>query len=115
MSTRKWLVAGAAGDLADVPFLDDAERAESRWLIGARGATPARRHPSAKLAADYAELEDLLGNLPLGASDESWQDEVLRTGLRLGTPLRPWWRRTIFRWAMGGALARGRDGVGVWC
>jgi hypothetical protein len=104
MSTRKWLVAGAAGDLADVPFLDDAERAESRWLL-AREVDPSAPAPSSELAADYAELEDLLGSLSSGASDERWQAEVLRIVSASAPQLQPWWRRAIFRWAMGGALA----------
>jgi len=103
MTARKQRAAEAAGDLADAPFLDDAERAESEWLL-ARENDASAPAPSSKIASDYVEIEDLLGNLPSGPSDETWQDEVLRAIASSASPSPPWWRRPIVRWAMGGTL-----------
>ncbi|HWU85958.1 MAG TPA: hypothetical protein VN253_01705 [Kofleriaceae bacterium] len=64
-------------DLAEAPFLDDLERAESAWLI-ARDEDPTAPAPTPAIQRDYAELEDLLGNLPPVAENDGWQDEVLR-------------------------------------
>jgi hypothetical protein len=110
MSTRKRGTAVAADDLAGAPFLDDTERAEFQWLL-AREDDPSAPAPSAEIAADYIELEDLLGSLPLGSSDETWQDDVLRAVAASTLPSRPWWRTTMFRWAMRGALATAAAGV----
>jgi hypothetical protein len=90
------------GDLSEVPYVDDAERAESEWLL-ARERDPAACAPSAKIANDYAELEDLLGDLPAGRGDDGWQDRVLRAAAA-ATPL-PAPRRSVVRWLVGGALA----------
>jgi hypothetical protein len=89
------------GDLSEVPYVDDAERAESEWLL-ARERDPAARAPSAKIANDYAELEDLLGDLPASRGDDGWQDSVLRAAAA-ATPLRAP-RRSAVRWVAGGAL-----------
>lgn len=103
MSERERSASATAGDLVDAPFIDDAERAESDWLI-ARESDQGTRPPSAKIASDHAEIDDLLGNLPLGPSDESWHDDVLRLASASVTPLRPWWRKPVVRWATGGTL-----------
>jgi len=103
MSPRRRDAAAQADDLADAPFLDDAERAESEWLF-ARENDPLAPAPSAKIASDYAEIEDLLGTLPSGVSDERWHHEVLRAASSSASPSRPGWRRTAVRWAMGGAF-----------
>jgi hypothetical protein len=103
MSARKQRPGEGPNDLAEAPFLDDAERAESAWLL-AREHDPSAPAPSPKIASDYAEIEDLLGNLPLGPPDESWHDEVLRTVASPPSPSRSWRRRAITRWATGGAL-----------
>jgi hypothetical protein len=67
-------------DFVDAPFIDDDERAESEWLL-ARDNDPDARAPSSEIASDYAEIEDLLGNLPTGIADEVWHDEVLRAAI----------------------------------
>lgn len=91
-------------DLADVRVLHNAERAESEWLL-ARENDPTAPTPSSAIAAEYAELEDLLGSLSSGPSDERWQDDVLRAASAAALLPRPWWRTPVFRWVMGGALA----------
>lgn len=103
MTTHKRSAAPEADDLAEVAFLDDAERAESAWLF-ARERDPLAPAPSSKIANDYAVIEDLLGNLPPGVPDESWHEEVLRAASFATSPSRPWWRGTGSRWAMGGAF-----------
>jgi hypothetical protein len=103
MSTCKRLV-GREADLSKVSFRDDAERAESRWLL-AREDDPSAPAPSSEIAGDYAEMEDLLGSLPSGSSDERWQEEVLRAASASAMQSQPWWYTTIFRWVMGGTLA----------
>jgi hypothetical protein len=90
-------------DLADVPFLNDAERAESEWLL-ARDNDPGVPPPSPAIASDYADLENLLRNLPPGSSDERWQDEVLRIASSSAAPRHPWWRRAGAKWTAGGGL-----------
>jgi hypothetical protein len=95
-------------DLVDAPFLDDAERAESAWLL-AREQDPGAPAPSPAIVRDYAELEDLLGSLPAGPPDESWHEEVLRlsataTATAAAAP-RPRPCRRRHRWAAAGALA----------
>lgn len=90
-------------DLADAPFLDDAERAESEWLL-ARENDPGAPAPTSMLVREHAELESLLGTLPPGSTDESWHDEVLRLASSSTTPLRPRARRPAYRWAMAGTL-----------
>lgn len=82
----------------------DLERAEAEWLL-AREDDPSAPAPSSEIAAAYAELEDLLASLPSGSADERWQDDVLRAVSASALPARPWWRMTVARWAMGGALA----------
>lgn len=103
MTTRKRGAAPEADDLADVPFLDDAERDESAWLL-ARERDPGAPAPALNIASEYGEIEDLLSNLPAGSLDERWQDEVLRAASPSAPPSRPWWRRAAFRWAMGGTF-----------
>jgi hypothetical protein len=95
---------GAAADLVQAPFLDDLERAEAAWLA-ARDADPTAPAPSPALQRDYAELEDLLDNLPLAVDQDGWQEEVLRRASAPATPLRPPIRRRTAWWAAGGLLA----------
>lgn len=102
MTRRKRSVTGEVGDLSDLPFVDDAERAEAAWLL-ARDHDPCAPAPSPEIAADYAKLEHLLGCSPAGSLDERWHDEVSRAAAVL--PPRPWWRTTASRWAIAGALA----------
>lgn len=95
-------------DLVDAPFIDDEEGAEAAWLL-ARDSDPSTPAPSQELARDHAELEDLLGNLPAGASDESWHDEVLKLATSSAAPSSaapspPPRRRRAYRWAIAGAL-----------
>ena len=92
-----------ADDLAGAPFIDDAERAESAWLL-ARENDPGASAPSPEIARDHAELEDLLDHLPAGSSDQSWQEEVLRLASPSEAPSRPRQRRRAYRWAIAGAL-----------
>jgi len=87
-----------AADPIDWPFLDDAERAESAWLL-ARDADPAAPAPSPQLPSEYDELEGLLADLPSVSSDKSWQEAVLNAGL---APPRPP-HRAAWKWAAGGA------------
>ena len=82
---------------------DDAERAESEWLL-ARENDPGAPAPTSMLASDYTELESLLGTSPPGSADESWHDEVLKLAAPPAIPLRPRSRRPVYRWAMGGTL-----------
>jgi len=103
MSAPKQSAGEGPSDLADAPFLDDAERAESAWLL-ARENDPSAPAPSSKIANDYAEIEALLGNLPAGPAGESWHEEVLRTAASSASPPQPWRRRAIARWTTGGAL-----------
>jgi hypothetical protein len=85
MSDRKHPDPLETDDLSSVPYRDDAERAEVEWLL-AREADPAAPAPSPELAREYAMLEDLLGKLPVRASDdESWHDEVLRLATKPAT------------------------------
>jgi hypothetical protein len=110
MSERKPGVGSGAGDLGDAPFIDGSERAESAWLI-ARERDPGTPAPSSKIASGYTELDDLLGNLPLGPYDDSWHEDVLRLATAAAatatsapvTPSRPS-RRPVYRWMAGGAL-----------
>jgi len=85
------------------PFIhDDTARAESEWLL-ARENDPSAPAPSPEVAADYAELEELLASLPCYALDDSWQDRVLRAASALSS--RPRWRMTVSRWVFGGTVA----------
>jgi hypothetical protein len=88
-------------DLAE-PFRDDAERAESEWLL-ARDRDPKAPAPSSKIASDYAEMEELLRDLPSGVPHQSWHDDVLQAASSLPRT-RPWWRRTAPRLTMGASL-----------
>jgi hypothetical protein len=90
-------------DLAVAPFIDDAERAESEWLI-ARENDPGAPAPSSKIASDHAEIHDLLGSLPLGSSDESWHDDVLKLA-SVSVSVTPLRRRPLLRWTGGALLA----------
>lgn len=92
MSVRRQTSTPDADDLAEVPFIDETERAESAWLL-ARQEDPGAAAPSPPIASDYAELEDLLHTLPTGAPDHSWHDDVLRAASPAALPSRPWWRR----------------------
>jgi hypothetical protein len=106
MSTRKWRITRDADGPANVPVSANAERTESAWLL-AREHDPRAPAPSAEIAADYAELEELLSTLSPGPLDERWLEDVLRAASAATPALRsrPWWRTTISRWVMGGALA----------
>jgi hypothetical protein len=97
-------------DQTDVAFLRAMERAEAAWLL-AREIDPDAPAPSAEIAADYAELEDLLGSLSSRWSDDSWQEDVLRAVSALSP--RPWWRTVVARWLAAGALATAAAAV-VW-
>jgi hypothetical protein len=99
---RKRSVTGEIGDLSDLPFLDDAERAESAWLL-ARDHDPHAPAPSPEIAADYAKLEHLLASTPTGTIDERWHDDVVRAAAARAS--RPWWRTPASRWVIGGVLA----------
>ena len=65
------------GRPSSVPFSADVAQAEASWLL-AREIDPGAPAPSPQIAADYAELEELLGSLPSGPCDASWHDDVLR-------------------------------------
>ena len=99
-------------DLDDAALLiDDAARAESDWLL-ARERDPDAPPPSSEIARDYAEIEDLLGNLPLPPIDERWHDDVLRAAAATVPRPRPWWRTAVFRWTTGvGAVAAAATAV----
>jgi hypothetical protein len=104
VSARKPGAGEDTSDRAAAPFVDDAARAEFAWLL-AREDDPGATAPTSKIASDYAELEDLLGDLPSGTNDESWQEEVLRTVASSTSPSRSTRRRPIARWMTGGAAA----------
>lgn len=92
-------------DYAELPLPEDA-LAEAQWLM-ARERDPGAPPPSPEIAADYAELERLLAELPLGAPDDGWHDEVLRKARAAAPPplaTQPWWRRQA-RWKLGGLVA----------
>lgn len=91
-------------DLVDAPFLDEAERAESAWLI-VRDQDPDALPPSPEVARQIAETEDLLASLPPHVDHVSWQEEVLKAALA-STPRAPtpWWRRRAVVRAIGGGL-----------
>lgn len=103
MTTPKH-TAPADTDLGDALFALDDARAESDWLL-AREHDPDAPAPSAEIASDYAEIEHLLGNLPLPPSDERWHDEVLRAVTAMMRPPRPWWRTAVFQWTTGAGAA----------
>jgi len=86
------------------PFINDVDRAEAEWLL-AREVDPSAPAPSSEIAADYAEIEDLLATLSSGSYDESWHEDVLRAIAAAALPSQPWWRTTVSRWVMSGALA----------
>jgi hypothetical protein len=104
MSPRARSPVAEAGDLVDAPFIDDAERAESEWLL-ARERDPGARAPSESIAQEYEHLENMLGTLPAGPSDERWHDDVLRAASSWATSARPGRRRRLFTWALGSGLA----------
>jgi hypothetical protein len=112
MSDRRPGTGSQTDDLVGAPFIDDAERAESEWLI-AREREPGASPPSPKIARDHAELGDLLAHLPLGPSEDSWHDEVLRQALSSATPWRPWWRRRAVRWGTAAAATLAAAAVAV--
>jgi len=104
MTDRHHRIAGPdPEDFADAPSRSDAERAESAWLQ-ARDHDPHAVAPAGGLARDYAELEDLLRDLPPG-SDDHWHDDVLRTVRARPPSPSPWWRGPRARWTWGGAVA----------
>lgn len=86
---------------SDQPVAHDVDQAELEWLL-VREEDPGAPAPFPELAADYAELEALLGSLSSGPSGDSWHHEVLRA---VSAPARPWWRTARFRWVLGGAAA----------
>jgi hypothetical protein len=95
------------------PPADEDERAEAEWLL-ARERDPAAPPPSPEIAREYAELEDLLANLPMGARDQSWHAEVLRAAASTSPATRlPWWRRTTRTWTIAAAVASAAIIVGV--
>jgi len=81
----------------------DPASVESEWLL-ARERDPGAPAPSAEIASDYAEIEDLLHNLPIGPSEASWHDEVLRAIAATAAPPRPWWRGAAVKWTTGGGV-----------
>jgi hypothetical protein len=87
-----------------MPFTSDAKRAESEWLL-AREHDPTAPAPTSEIAADYAQIEDLLGSLPSGPSDGTWRAELLRAASASARRSRPWWRTRVSWWVMGGAVA----------
>jgi len=103
MSPRARPPAPEAQDLANAPYLDDAERAESEWWL-VRDSDPSAPPPSERLARDYEHLEGLLGSLPAGPPDERWHDEVLKAACSLSPSQRAPRRRAVFKWAFGGAF-----------
>jgi hypothetical protein len=89
------------------PPADEAERAEIAWLL-AKASDPSAPAPSPQLAAEHAELEALLLSLPMGPTDDSWHEAVLKKALAsspAGPASPPWWRRRWLQWSIGGALA----------
>lgn len=90
-------------DLADDPILDDAERAESRWLL-ARQREPGAPAPSSKIASDYAKIDDLLATLRVGVAQDSWHEDVLRVARR----------RARSRWLRTGAAVVVAAAAAVW-
>lgn len=83
----------------DLPVLHDADQVEVEWLL-ARERDPGAPAPSPSIAADYAELEDLLGNVPLECPQDSWHDDVLRAASAAAPP---WWRSAGVRGVLAGA------------
>lgn len=104
MTGRNRSTAPEADDRSEVPFIDDAERTESEWLLKRENEADALA-PSSKIANDYAELENLLDNMPTGLPDERWADEVLKLAATSPQPqARPAPRRRIVGWGLRGAL-----------
>lgn len=103
MSHRKRDLASDTEDPAGAPFTNDAERAESRWLL-ARESNPAAQAPSPSIAKEYEKLEEMLCSLPANPGDERWHDQVLSlAGSQTST--RPRWRSTIVKWTLAGGVA----------
>ncbi|HRC55117.1 MAG TPA: hypothetical protein PKU97_04295 [Kofleriaceae bacterium] len=65
----------SATDPLALPPADDAERAETRWLL-ARDQDPSAPPPSPEVAKAYDQLEALLAADGSAAPDSSWQDDV---------------------------------------
>jgi len=99
MTTR----GNSLDDLTDQAYSDADERAESAWLL-ARERDPAALPPSARIASDYAELEELLEDLPAGPTDERWQDEVLQAVRSAPRAPQLRWYGSLLRWLLGGGL-----------
>ncbi len=107
------------GGTLDEPPKDARERAEAEWLL-AREKDPAAPPPSAAVAREYEELEQLLGSMPDGPSDQSWHDEILKKAKAKAKPAledgigngeivpkpsprrHPWWKGAAALWAGGG-------------
>ena len=103
MSEREGKTGPVDEDLAAAPFLDDAERAESEWLL-ARERDPGAAAPSPEIARGHAELDALLGDVPMGPPDERWHDDVLKLATSSVTPLRPRRRSRAVAWITGGTF-----------
>lgn len=81
---------------------------EARWLM-AREADPSAPAPSEQLAAEHAELHELLTSLPDATGDDGWQQTLLKQvrggAVSPAAPAPPWWRRSWISWPLGGGLA----------
>lgn len=80
---------------------------EARWLM-AREADPSAPAPSEQLAAEHAELHELLTSLPDATGDDGWQQTLLKQvrggAVSPAAPAAPWWRRRWVAWGTGGVL-----------
>lgn len=72
--------AGPQKELEELDQLpaDPQDRAEAEWLLARERGEIDVAPPSAQLAQEHGELAELLGTLPVGKPDRSWQADVLR-------------------------------------
>lgn len=90
-------------DLSGLPFSNEEERAEFDWLV-ARETDPDAPAPTARTAAEYADLENWLGDIPSPPLDDAWHDQVLHRARDMSMPSEP--RHARGRWvAVGAGLA----------
>jgi hypothetical protein len=102
---RRLVLGRREDDLDNEPFVDDEERAECAWLL-ARDDDPAAPPPSPEIASDYAEIEELLGDLPIERADAPWHDRVLKRAARgpVASPRQSGWPRKGLLWGTAAGL-----------
>lgn len=77
----------------DDPLTDDdlVDEEDSAWLL-AKDRGEDVSHVSTETREDYADLERLLAELPLGEPDPSWHEGVLKAARAQDKPSTTWGR-----------------------